>query len=139
MDHFTKSVAIEYKSFIYKKKDYEDKDKMIAQMAKDLASFVFEKYGWFNSFKTIKVYYDYGQGEIGIVLNVGLNSLLRNVEFKKVVPSNYKLLQVADFICTIKLIEMKYNGNGMSKSEKSFMSLKDWRNMFKRVASKEMK
>ena len=137
--NFTKNVPIEYKSFIYRKKDFKDKDLMITQMARDLAQFVFERYAWLNSFKKIKVYYDYGQGEISMILNIGLNTLLKNVEFKKVTPSDYKLLQVADFICTIKLIEIKLNNNELSKSEKSFMILKDWKNMIKRVNSKEIK
>lgn len=139
MDHFTKTVPVQLKSFVYSKKDFEDYDKLITQMARDLAQFVFERYAWLNSFTKIKVYYDYGQGEISMILNVGLNTLLKNVEFKKVTPSDYKLLQVADFVCTIKLLEIKLNNNELSKSEKSFMSLKDWKNMIKRVNSKEIK
>jgi len=65
---------------------------------------------------------------------------LDNVEFKRVIPSDYRLFQVADLICTLKLIELKRNNNILSKSEKLFFvddrTLK--KNYLKIVESKEM-
>ena len=48
------------------------------------------------------------------------NALLENVEFRKVIPSQYRLFQVADLICTLKLTELKLANNTLSKSEKPF-------------------
>ena len=63
-----------------------------------------------------------------------------NFDFKRVIPSDYRLFQVADLICTLKLIELKRNNNILSKSEKLFFvddrTLK--KNYLKIVESKEM-
>ena len=34
------------------------------------------------------------------------SSLLENVEFKKVIPSDYRLFQVADFVCAMQMLDM---------------------------------
>ena len=55
----------------------------------------------------VKIYYDNGQVEVTRVLSSVFNALLENVEFRKVIPSQYRLFQVADLICTLKLTELK--------------------------------
>lgn len=39
---------------------------------------------------------------------------------RKAMPQKYKLLQVADFICTIELLNIKRNSNTLNSSEKKF-------------------
>lgn len=51
--------------------------------------------------------------------------LLPSVETKKVIPSDYRLFQVADFICTMKLTELKMTEHNMSTQEKRFFGGKD--------------
>ena len=46
--------------------------------------------------------------------------MLPNPIFRKVMPSDYKLFQVADFICTMELINLKHESNLFSKSEMIF-------------------
>ena len=46
-----------------------------------------------------------------------MNILLDNVEFKKVLPKDFRLFQMADFICTMKLIELKMEQKLLSRSE----------------------
>ena len=48
------------------------------------------------------------------------NALLENIEFRKVIPSQYRLFQVADLINTLKLTELKLENHILSKSEKIF-------------------
>lgn len=66
--------------------------------------------------------------------------LLDNVEFKKVIPSDYRLFQVADLVCTLKLAELKMDRHTLSKSERLFF--KDDRtlrkNYLKIIKSKEL-
>jgi len=45
---------------------------------------------------------------------------LENVEFRKVLPSSYRLFQVADLICTIRLAELKLDNHQLSSSERRF-------------------
>lgn len=83
------------------------------------------------------------QGEL-IALEESLsrvfNALLENVEFRKVLPADYRLFQVADLICTLKLTELKANVHTLSKSEKMFFgderTLK--KNYIKPLNQKEM-
>ena len=66
------------------------------------------------------MYYDNGQTELNLVLNTILSMLLSNVEFRKASPGEYRLLQLADFICSIELLSLKQQENRLSKSESSF-------------------
>ena len=63
-----------------------------------------------------------------------------NVEFRKAGPQKYRLLQAADFICSMELLKIKKNENRLSKSEKQFFykpqELK--RNFFKSVDKKRL-
>ena len=49
-----------------------------------------------------------------------MNILLDNVEFKKVLPKDYRLFQMADFICTMQLLELKMEQKLLSRSELYF-------------------
>ena len=62
-----------------------------------------------DAFDTLKVYYDCGQAPITKLLHDTFAAKLgRKVEFAQAVrPENYKLFQLADLICTIKLAESK--------------------------------
>ena len=53
-------------------------------------------------------------------MNAIFSDHLDNVEFIKAMPQQYKLLQVADFICTIELLNIKKNSNSLNSSEKKF-------------------
>ncbi len=94
-----------------------------------MAIFIRDHIDVFLGYDVIKVYYDNGQTEVTKILSSVFNTLLDNVEFKKVIPSDYRLFQVADLICTLKLTELKMNNRLLSKSEKYFF--KDERTLIK--------
>ena len=71
---------------------------------------------------TVKIYYDNGQVEVTRILSSVFNSLLDNVEFRKVMPSDYRLFQVADLVCTLRLAELKLEKHMLSNSEKVFFT-----------------
>lgn len=48
--------------------------------------------------------------------------MLENVEFRKGYPSDYRLFQVADLVCTLSLIELKLQRKQLSKSEMMFFN-----------------
>ena len=70
----------------------------------------------------MKVYYDNGQIEVTKILSSVFNALLDHVEFRKVFPSDYRLFQVADLVCTLQLLELKDKKHELSQSEKLFFS-----------------
>ena len=76
----------------------------------------------FCNYDTVKIYYDNGQVEVTRILSSVFNALLENVEFRKVIPADYRLFQVADLICTLKLTELKMENHLLSKSEIYFFN-----------------
>ena len=136
--YFTRSCDINYHSFMFEKKEYDTKEKLVSKMAQELALFIRNNLDYFSSFDTVKVYYDNGQTEISQILNVSLNILLSNVIIKKVYPIDYKLFQVADLLCTIELLNIKYQTKTLSKSETSFFTTKEIKTMIKDLNKKKM-
>lgn len=137
---FTRKLNIKVKSFYVEKKHVEDSVEMTGKLSKQISIFIKDNMEYFLDYNSIKIYYDNGQVEVTRILSSVFNALLDNVEFKRVIPSDYRLFQVADLICTLKLIELKRNNNILSKSEKLFFvddrTLK--KNYLKIVESKEM-
>ena len=85
------------------------------------------------------MYYDNGQVELTRILSSVLSVLLPQVEFRKVLPSEYRLFQVADLICTLELIRLKMDSKTISRHELAFWGKEsDFRkNYLKRVYQKE--
>lgn len=114
------SAPIKHNSIIIDRKTAGDKFALSTQLSKQIKSFVSKNYDYFSSFDKVNVYYDNGQTELNLVLNTILSMLLSNVEFRKASPGEYRLLQLADFICSIELLSLKQQENRLSKSESSF-------------------
>ncbi len=57
---------------------------------------------------------------------------------RKVMPSNYRLFQVADLICTFELISLKNDNHILSKSEEVFFgSIRDMKKNYLKPLSKK--
>lgn len=123
------------------RKEASDKFLLTAQISKRLKTFINDHLEYFSSFDKVIVYYDNGQQELNIILNSILNLLLNNVEFRKASPSEYRLLQVADYVCSMELLSIKSNEKRLSRSEQAFFykpqELK--KTFIKSMRSKELK
>ena len=95
---FFRKLDIICKTISIEKKHIKDPLEAVSKLAKMLAQFIKENYAFFMSYDVVKVYYDNGQIEVTKLLSSVFNVLLENVEFKKVIPSNYRLFQVADLV-----------------------------------------
>ena len=122
---FTLSLPIKIFSFCYEKKDFDSNLlKMQAKITKDVYNFLQDNSNYFNSFNEIIIYYDNGQNLITKILNGAFAISGLNYEFKKeVVPGSYRLFQVADFVSTVKLMEIKMYKNELSNSELKFIDI----------------
>lgn len=118
MISFTRKIDIHLESFVVDKKTVNDNVELAGRLSKEIATFIRNNYSEFLKYDIVKVYYDNGQVEVTKILSSVLNSLLINVEFRKVMPANYRLFQVADLVCTIKLTELKMLDKTLRKSEK---------------------
>ena len=113
------------KSIYIEKKQTEDDIEIVDRLSTELKRFLQDHLEFFQSFDVVKVYYDNGQIPIAKMLVVVFKFMLSNVKFRKVVPSDYRLFQISDMLCTLKLIELKMETKSLSKSELAFFDYSD--------------
>ena len=121
---FIRSIDVQYKCFHIEKKHIEDSVEATGKLSKLISSFIRAHYDEFLTFDDVKIYYDNGQVEVSRLLSSVFNALLPNPIFRKVMPTDYKLFQVADFICTMELVSLKLENSLFSKSEMTFFGNK---------------
>ena len=110
-------------------------------LLRQIVRFLLDNEATLTAFDKIKVYYDNGQIELTRILSSVLNALLPEVEFRKVLPSEYRLFQVADLICTLELIRLKMDNKILSKHELAFWGKESdlKKNYLKQIYKKEFK
>lgn len=117
---FIRAIDVKYKCFYIEKKHIESSVEAIGKLSKQISQFIKENYKTFLNFDDVKIYYDNGQVEVSKLLSSVFYALLPNPVFKKVMPTDYKLFQVADFICSMELVKLKIENNTFSNSEMIF-------------------
>ena len=117
---FVRKMDIQYKSFYIEKKQFSEPLDAVGRLSRELSIFIRDHMEWFFSFDHVKVYYDNGQIEVNKILSSVFNALLDNVEFKRVLPKDYRLFQVADFMCMMTLLRLKCEHKSLSKTEMAF-------------------
>ena len=120
---FANHVPFQYACLVVDKKFADDTDAIVRSLERQLAELVDGHRLDFTGFETIKVYYDCGQKPV-------TNLLHRFFEQRKHIPvvfaqavevSRYKMIQVADLVCTLRLISLRMDcGLSLSKSEEKF-------------------
>jgi hypothetical protein len=91
-------------------------------ISKQLSLFIKENLCYFQQFDKIIIYYDNGQKQLANILVSVFSSWFHDkFDYRTVSPYEYRLFQVADFICTLSLIENKLScGQCLTKSESLF-------------------
>ena len=117
---FIRSIDIKYKCFHIEKKNITDSVEATGKLSKQISQFIKDYYEDFLANDIVKIYYDNCQVEVSKLLSSVFNALLPSPIFRKVMPSDYKLFQAADFICTMELVKLKLENNLFSNSEKNF-------------------
>ena len=117
---FTRHCGVRYAVFSYKKKEFDDRLKLKARFARDLSIFLGDHQDYFTAFDTVIVYYDNGQAMVTDVVNTVFAANFFDVDFRRVLPVQYRLFQSADLICTLELLRLKADAGKMSASEKGF-------------------
>lgn len=135
---FIRQTEIRYKCFYIEKKHISDVVEATGRLSKQISQFIREHYEDFLSFDDVKIYYDNGQVEVSKILSSVFSALLPNPIFRKVMPSDYKLFQVADLLCTLELVRLKLENNMFSKSEKIFFeNVRDLKKNYLKPLSKK--
>ena len=113
-------------------------DGMTAAMRKRLVDFLFDKLTYFQDFDVVKIYYDDGQKSVARAIHKAVDYALAKdaVTYRLASSADYRLSQIADYICTMELTALKYADKASSATdEKSFGS---W-SQFKKGILKEVR
>ncbi len=118
--NFYNKCNIKHHTIIVNRKETPDKISLSGRLAKEISNVIKTYSDFFYQFDKVIVYYDNGQTELSSLLNAAFSILLSNVEFRKAEPQKYRLLQIADFICTLELMKIKQDEKRLSRSEQMF-------------------
>ena len=136
---FIKHIDIRYHCVYIEKRQMNDSVQAVASLSRQISSFIVDHYEAFHAYDAVKIYYDNGQVEITKLLASVFNVLLPHVEMRKVIPSAYRLFQVADLLCSLELVKLKIEASAVSSSEMEFFgNLRDLKkNYLKPLSRKE--
>lgn len=103
-------LPIKYKTFVYRRSHFDNLEKLAIRMKRDISSLFFGNLEFFQSFDRVKLYYDNGQDIVKRALYNSVESVLSKqaIEKKRTTMTEYRLAQVADYLCTIELAAVKY-------------------------------
>lgn len=137
--NFVRTAEIRHASFLFDKHGFNsDRFALVAEMSRTIHRFLVEHADYLESFDEWIVYYDNGQSEINMMLNAVFHTRPIAVQFRKVLPVQYRLFQAADLLCTVRLLEEKRGKENLSNSERQFFSAKELKSMFKTLAKKSL-
>lgn len=130
---FQRALPYRYKTFAYRRKEVADAAKFTARLKRDLAVFLTDNLEYFQGFDRVKIYYDGGQAMVTQALHAAIDYVLsRNaVLYRDASASDYHLQQVADFICTLELTDIKFEQHEITGTDEKFFGLS--RSAFKKL------
>lgn len=107
---FAQHFPFRYKTFSYVKAEAPSMDALLLRMKRDLILFLFDNLPYLQTFDRIKIYYDNGQAIVTEALHAAIEYALSKdaIVYKDATPRAYRLFQLADYICTLELIALKY-------------------------------
>jgi len=117
---FAQHIPVTYQAFRFRKWEHPDRLNLKGAISRALSIFLQDNASYLLSFDQVIVYYDNGQSEITDVLNTLLNAFFFDVEFRRVLPAQYRLFQVADLYCTLELLLGKSADGRLSHSDLYF-------------------
>lgn len=140
---FCRHVPFRYKSFSYRRSEVFDPDAFIARFERDFTGLLTDNLKYFQAFDVVKIYYDNGQPMVTEALHRALDRMLSKeaLLYKAASPKEYRLFQVADYVCAIALVENKYLRDELTETDAkifgtNYSSFK--RNHLKHIRRKEV-
>ena len=118
---FVKKLPIKYKAFIFNKRESDSYNAFLGKMNSEGRMFIQDNLAFFQAYDNIIIYYDRGQKEISDLLKATFEEIFKpNVEMRLAFQYEYKLLQVADYICTMEYSKEKWDTGRATNSEITF-------------------
>ena len=97
-------LPIRYRTFVDKRKEFDSPEK------RDMTEMLTDDLAYFQTFEQVKLYYDNGQAIVKKALDKAVSAALAKqaIVKKRTTMTEYRLAQVADYLCTIELAAVKY-------------------------------
>lgn len=138
---FASTLPVKWISFMYRKKDFKDYLALQRRIFRDLRQCLYDHEPFFSQFDEAVVYYDKGQHNLSSVLNLAFaDAPFANSFHENVKPELYRLFQVADFVSTVRLLQLKRGNKTITDFEAKFIGEWHFKNIYlKMIKRKEMK
>lgn len=135
---FFRHLPIAYELVVLRTREYISLDDISAAMRRKIVDFLFDNLAYFQSFDSVKIYYDDGQQSIASALHKAIDYVLSKnaVTYRLATASDYRLSQAADYICTAELTALKYQGKTSTATDEKFFG--SWA-QFKKGILKEVR
>ena len=119
---FFRHTPVRYHTFAYATKQFASLERLAGAMRRDLVNFLFDNLAELQGYDAVKVYYDNGQRSIAESLHLAIEYALSRdtVVYRSAQPSEYRLSQVADYICTMELTAIKFAEHATTATDEKF-------------------
>ena len=119
---FFRHMPVKYHTFAYSTRQFASLDKLAGTMRRDIVNFMFDNLVQLQASDVVKVYYDNGQRSIAESLHLAIEYALSKdaVVYRSALPSEYRLSQAADYICTMELTAIKYADHAATATDEKF-------------------
>ena len=132
-------LPFKYLTLAYRKGDFGgDGQKLLTRMKRDLTLALFDNLEYLQAFDIVKIYYDNGQAIVTKAIHDAIEYVLAKdaIIYRDAKPEQYRLLQLADYLCTLELTAVKYRDGCATKTDKIFFG--EW-GSFKRKYLKKLR
>lgn len=119
---FFRHMPVRYTRITLKTKEHGDLEGVTAAMRKRLVDFLFDELAYFQDFDAVKIYYDDGQKSVAQSIHKAVDYALAKdaVVYRLASSSDYRLSQIADYICTMELTALKYADKTATAADEKF-------------------
>lgn len=120
---FTQNLPFSYHCITYKKSDLgKGVNRFSQRMERDVTDIINENLERFQTFDSVKIYYDNGQSQVTAIVHSAFEKTLSKeaLVYRNANPAQFHLLQVADYIRTLELTEIKYQHHEETATDKIF-------------------
>ncbi len=135
---FFRHMPVRYTCITLKTKEHASLDGVTTAMRKRLVDFLFDELAYFQDFDVVKIYYDDGQKSIAKAIHKAVDYALAKdaVIYRLASSADYRLSQIADYICTMELTALKYADKASTATDEKFFG--SW-SQFKKGVLKEVR
>ena len=118
---FFRHMPVRYHTFAYATKQFSSLDKLAGAMRRDIVNFLFDHLAELQAYDAVRVYDD-GQHSIAESLHLAIEYALSKdaVAYRSAQPTEYRLSQATDCICTMELTAIKYADHTTTATDEKF-------------------